>query len=74
VFDIVDRSRERAFLTVDKPLCDLVGRQSGVTPNHTDHRDINRGKNIDRRLGQDKRRHQEQQQRRDDKRVGATES
>ena len=74
MLDIVDRGRERSFFAVDKPLRDLIGRQTGVTPNHTDHRDIDSGKNIGRRLGYDKRRHQEQQQRRDDKCVGATES
>ena len=64
VLDIVDRGRERSFLAVNNSLGDLIGRQSGVTPNHTDDRDIDSGKNIGRRLGYDKRRHQEQQQRR----------
>ena len=70
MFDVIDRRGERSFLAVNKPLSDLVGRQSCVTPNHTDHRDVNRGKNIGRRLGQDKRRHQKQQQRCYDKRIG----
>ena len=51
VLDIVDRGRERSLFAVNNSLCDLVGRQSGVTPNHTDHRDIDSGKNIGRRLG-----------------------
>jgi hypothetical protein len=74
VLDIVDRGRERSLFAVDKPLGDLIGRQTRVTPNHTDHRDIDSGKNISWRLGYDKGRHQEQQQSRYDKRVGATES
>jgi len=69
VFDVIDRRGERSFLAVNKPLSDLVGWQSGITPNHADHRNVNRWKNIGRRLGQNERSHQKQQQRCYHKRV-----
>jgi hypothetical protein len=74
VFDIIYRGREGSLLAVNNSLGDLVSWQSGVTPNHTDHWDIDSWKNISWRLGYDERRHQEQEQRRHNKRVGATES
>ncbi len=74
MLDIIYRGREGSLLAVNNSLRDLIGRQTGITPDHTDHRDIDGGKNIRRRLGNDKRRDQEQQQSRHDKRVGATES
>src|SRR4029077_14466450 len=43
VFDIVDRGRERSLLAVNNSLRDLIGRQTGITPDHTDHRDIDGG-------------------------------
>ena len=74
MFDIIYRGRECSLLAVNNSLCDLIGRQTGVTPNHTDHRDIDSGKNIGRRLDQDKRSHQEEQQRGYYERVRPTES
>ena len=53
MLDIVDRGRECAFLAVNNSLRDLIGRQSGVTPNHADHRNVDSRKNIGRCLGQD---------------------
>ena len=74
VFDIIDRRRQRPFFAVNNSLGDLIGRQSGVTLNHTDHRNIDSGKNVGRRFGKDKRRHQEHQQGCDDECVWSTKS
>ena len=57
-----------------KPLRDLIGWEPGVTPDHTDHRDVNCGKDVGRRPHQDKRSHQDEQQRCYHKRVGPAKS
>jgi hypothetical protein len=50
VFDIIDRCCERPLFAVNNPLGDLIGWQSSVTPNQTDHWNIDSWKNVGRRF------------------------
>jgi hypothetical protein len=74
VLDVVDGRAERALVIIEDALLDFRGAQTGVLPDDADDRDVDGGKNIGRRAEQHERRHQDQDERRDDKRVGAPES
>jgi hypothetical protein len=58
MFDVIDGGCKRPFLDVNHSLGDLVRGQSGETPDHAHHRDFDGGKNVRRRLQQDKRSYQ----------------
>ncbi len=74
MFDIIHRRRKRSFLAVNKSLRNLIGREPGVTPDHTNNWDVNCGEDVSWRPGQDKRSHQDEQQGRHHKGVGSTKS
>src|SRR5438876_3722408 len=46
VFDVIDGGCKGTFLGENHSLGDLVGRQTGVIPDHADYWDINCGKNV----------------------------
>ena len=61
MLNVIDRRGERPFLRKNHSLRHLIGWQPGELPDHADDRDVDRRKNIGRRLCQNKGSHQEQQ-------------
>ena len=50
VIDISDNCGKLTFVIIDHPASHFVGRQTTIGPNHCDHRDVDIGENIGRRL------------------------
>ena len=70
VLDVVDRRRQRALERGDDAPGHLVGRQALVLPGHADDRDVDARKNIDRHAQRGERAEEENEQGRDDERIG----
>ena len=73
VLDVVDRGTERALVSVDDALLNLLRAQSRVLPDDADDRDVDRRKNIRRRPQQHERRHENEHQCGHHEGVGPTE-
>src|SRR5450830_47549 len=74
MLNIIDRRSQTTFIRRRNPLPHFLRRKTTIVPDNADNRDINVGQNIRRHFGQDQGRGQQNEQRHDDKSVGAPKS
>src|SRR5260370_1320413 len=72
VLDVVDCGREGAFLGINHALLDIPCREARILPNDAHYRDVDGREDVRWRAQQNKRCQQQEQQRRNHKRVRST--
>ena len=74
MLNVIHRRGEGAFIGINHALFNVLCREAGVLPDHTDHGDVDGRKDVGGRAQQHKRRQQQEQQSGYDKRVGPAQS